>query len=99
WTARERCSLLPARRRTKISALLPVGPQLVILLALRGIAQNLVRLIDLLELLLRTLLGLGHVGMILPGQLAKGLFDLLFTRLPRHAQHFVIIFKLNRHKR
>src|SRR5450432_3910267 len=55
----------PATGRRLISAaVLPVRPQLVVLLALDRIAQDFVRLVDLLEFLLGRLFVLGDVRMI-----------------------------------
>ena len=55
----------------------PIGPQLVVLFALLGVAEHLVGLVDFLEFFLRPLFVLGHVGMVLAGQFAKGLADVV----------------------
>jgi hypothetical protein len=50
------------------------------LLPLDGIAQNLVCLVDLLELLLTQFFILGDVRMIFTGELAEGLLNLVIAR-------------------
>src|SRR4029453_10415255 len=58
--------------------------------ALVAIAQYLVRLVDLLELL-----GGGRfrvtVRMVVKGKLAEGAADVIFRRAPRHAENFVVV--------
>ena len=58
----------------------PVGAELVVLLALLGVAEHLVGLVDLLELRLGGLVAGVHVGMVLAGELAVRLLDLLLRR-------------------
>src|SRR5947209_4517944 len=73
--------------------LLPVRAQDVVLLALLGIAENLVRLLDVLELLfgLARVVGV-RVRMPLARQLAVRALDVFLGRGLRHAQDRVIVF-------
>lgn len=76
---------------------LPVRPQLVVLLSLLRIAENLVGLVDLLELLGCTRIARIHVRVVLAGQLPKGGFDLLLAGRAGHAQHLVVVTDLAGH--
>src|SRR5579859_2879481 len=58
---------------------LPVRPQLVILLALLRVAQNLVGVVDLLEARFGLGVTLVDVRVVLAGQLAEGTLDLLLA--------------------
>ena len=64
---------------------------LVIALALRGVAQHLVGLVDLLELGLGLLVAGIQVWVVLLGQLAVGLLDLIVRGGAVYAQHLVVI--------
>ena len=70
---------------------LPVGPELVVLLALGRVAQDLVRLVDLLEPALGGGVAWFGVRMMLPGELAEGLLDLSLGRGLGHAQDRVVV--------
>src|SRR5579875_753908 len=64
--------------------------ELIVLAAPLGIAQDLVGFVDLLELLI----GIGAViavGVILEGELPKGLADLFLGRVPRYPEHLVVV--------
>src|SRR6266568_8675545 len=89
--------LLPARGRTKFRAGLPMRAKLVIFLPVGRVTQHLVSLVDFFEFFLGLLLVLGHVGMILPRQLAEGLLDLFFAGGPRDTQNLVVIFEFHSH--
>ena len=69
----------------------PGEAELVIFLALIGIGQHLVGLVDLLELLLGLLVAGVHVRVILPGQLFVCFFDLVLAGALFNAQDLVII--------
>ena len=71
---------------------LPIGPKLVVLLPLLGVAEHLVGLVDFLEFLLCALVVGVHVGVVLAGQLAVGLLDLLGRGRFFEAQRLVIVF-------
>src|SRR5215510_1202962 len=86
----EGCSAGPAGRLPGL-VLLPVRPQLVILLALLRVAENLVRLVDLLELLSCARIVWIHVRVVLAGQLPEGGLDLLLAGRAGHAQHLVVV--------
>src|SRR5205814_3190190 len=88
----------PSRRRLKSAWLIPIRAKLIVFLSFFRVAQDLIRLIDLLELFLGSRFVLRDIGMMLPGQLAKGTANFLFARCLRHAQRFVIISKLHRHR-
>ena len=89
----------PSRRRLKSAGLVPIGAQLVVLLALLRIAQDFVSLIELFKLFLRRRLVLVDVGMVFSRQLAKSLADFVFRRGLGNAQRLVIISELNSHAR
>src|SRR5438093_1566994 len=84
----------PARRRAGASVGFPVAPALVVLGALARVRQDRVRLVDLLEPLLGTLVAGVLVRMALAGKLAKGLLDLGLGRGPRHAEGPVVVLEL-----
>ncbi len=69
-------------------AVMAVG---VVEFALLLVAEHLVGLGGLLELLLAIGRVAGHVGMVLAGQLAVGLLDLLEVGVPGDAEHFVVV--------
>jgi hypothetical protein len=89
--------LLPAGGRLEASRVIPARTQGVILFALLGIAEHFVGLVDLLELLLGGLLVRGRVRMILAGQFAEGLFDVVRCRVTRDAEGGVVILELGGH--
>jgi hypothetical protein len=64
------------------------------------VAEDLVRLVQFLELFFHlALAGAGvEVGMVLPGQLAVGLFDLVRRGGPVHAQNIVVVSLRSRHR-
>src|SRR5207237_5741475 len=62
------------RVRTGVRVALPVRAKLVVPLALLGVAQHLVRLVQLLELL-RGVGRLAHIRVVLPCELAVRLLD------------------------
>src|SRR5687768_2529772 len=82
------------RRRLRA---IPICAERIVLLALGWVAQHLIRLVDLLELLLRGLLVLRHVRMILPRQLPKRLPDVIRRGVARDPERLVIILELNWH--
>ena len=73
--------------------MLPVGAELVVLLALVGVADDLVGLVYLLELGLGVLVVGIDVGMEFAGELAVGAFDLRIARLAVNAKRFVVVVK------
>src|ERR1039458_2257322 len=76
---------------------LRLGAQLVIGLALLGVAEHLVGLGELLEPGLGILAALVDVGVVLPGQLAEGSLDLLLRRRAGDAEGRVVIPEGRRH--
>src|SRR5262249_54994855 len=88
---------LPSRRRLEPALAVPNGAGPVALLPFLGVAQNLVGLVDLFELLFRLPLVLGNVGMIFTSQGAEGFSNLLFAGGLGDAQRLIIIFKLHCH--
>src|SRR5215218_7491418 len=83
----------PWRRLETATRLVPVRPELIVSLPLLLIAQDLVGLIDLFELLLRPRLVLRHVGMELARQLPKCRLDFVIACRFRDAEGLVIIAK------
>ena len=73
----------------------PVRAELVVFLALVGIAEHLVRLVDLLELRLGGLVPRIHVGMKLAGELAERLLDLLLRRGLGDAERLVVVLEFH----
>ncbi len=64
--ARTRTTTTPAAHVSHLVGMLPVFTELVVVLATCRITNNLVRLIDLLELLLSAIVVRIHIGMKLP---------------------------------
>jgi hypothetical protein len=70
---------------------------LIVLAALLLIAKNVVRFLDLLELLLRLLVVRIQIRMVFARELAIGFFDVLVGGGPRHSESFIVITKLYGH--
>jgi len=86
-----------ARRRPEVLPLFQVLAEAVVLRALLRIGEDLVRLGDLLELLLRLrLVLLVAVGMPLERELAERLLDLVRRGLARDAERLVVVLELHR---
>src|SRR6185295_15907176 len=62
---------IPAWWWLKSTRLVPLRTELIVLLPLLRIAQHFVGFVDLFELFLRRFLVLGHVRMVLAGELAE----------------------------
>src|SRR2546430_993881 len=77
--------------------LLPIGSDRVVPLALLGIAEDLVGLIDLLELLFRVRF-LVHVRVVLARELSVGLLDVVGRGVLRNAQRLVVVLVFDRHR-
>src|SRR5215467_3103726 len=73
----------------------PVRPELVVLLAFVGIAEDLVRLVDLLELRLGGFVAWIDVGMELARQLAERLLQILVRGGLRHAEDRVVVLEVH----
>src|SRR5262249_20608156 len=73
----------------------PVRAQLVVLLALRRIAEDLVRLVDLLELRLGRFVAGIHVRVVLARQLAERLLDLFVAPGLRDAERGVVVLEIH----
>ena len=74
-----------------------IGPQRavkVVLLPFFRILQRLVRFIDFLEFLLGRLVAWIQVGVVLAGQFAVGLFNVIDAGILAHAQDFIKIFHM-----
>src|SRR4029453_11225430 len=87
----------PLRRRLETARPVPIGAELIVFLSLFRIAENLVRLVDLLKFFLGGLFVLGHVRVILARELAKSAANLILARRFRHPECLVIISKLDGH--
>ena len=72
--------------------------ELVVARLLVWVAQNLVRLVDLLELLLGFLVAGVHVGVILACELFVCFFDLFFRSALGNAEHLVIVSFIFSHR-
>src|SRR6266851_6424119 len=83
-------------RRSRIDVV-RVEAKLVVDLPLLVVAQNIVRLGDLLELLLRLLVPGVHIRVVLARSLPERLTNLIRSRRLLHAKYAVIIFRLRRH--
>src|ERR1700730_10667520 len=88
----------PVRWRLKSSRLVPIGAELIVLLALLRIAQHLVSFINLLEFFFSGLFILRDIGMIFARQLAERALDFIVARRLGDAERFVIIPELHRHR-
>ena len=73
----------------------PVGPELVVLPALVGIAEHLVGLVDLLELRLGRLVARIDVRVVLARKLPERLLDFLFRRRFRDAERGVVVLEFH----
>ena len=78
--------------------MLPIRAELVVFPAFLRIAEHLVGLVDLLELLLGRLLVLGHVRVVLARQLAERLLDVLGAGIARHAENRIVVFEFDGHE-
>src|SRR3984885_12130351 len=88
----------PRRRfRSRRIDVVRIETKLIVDLPLLVVAQNIVRLGDLLELLFGFLVIRIHVRMVLPRSLAKRLANLIRCRRLLHTQRAVIVFRLCRH--
>src|SRR6266851_4399173 len=76
-------------------ATLPVGAEQVVLLALFGIAEDLVGLVDFLELVLSALVAGVDVRMVFAGELAVGALYLGRGRVTFDAQELVVVAKFH----
>src|SRR3989449_320716 len=92
--------LEPARARrpcaTAPRKLLPFGTDRVVALALLGIGEDLVRLVDLLEALLGARV-LVDVRVVLARELPVGLLDVVGRGVLRNAKGLVVVLVLDRH--
>jgi hypothetical protein len=68
----------------------------IVLLALVGLAEDLVRLADLLELGLSLLVVRIQIGVVLTSELAVGLPDILLRGRPWHAEYIVVVTPCHR---
>ena len=80
-----------AAARAGLLVALPVCPQLVVLLALVVVAEYFVGLVDFLEFAFRLRVIGVHIRMVLAGQLAVGLLDLVLGGRLLDAQRFVVV--------
>src|SRR5262249_19717872 len=74
----------------------PVRAELVVLLALRWIAEDFVRLVDLLEARLRRLVARVDVRVMPSRKLPVRLLDFLLGRRLRDAERGVVVFEVHR---
>src|SRR5262249_12488840 len=93
------CTRLPAEPGAALGAGLfvhpPVRTELVVLLALRGVAEHLVRFVDFLEARFGGLVARIDVGVMLARELAEGLLDFLLGRGLRDAKRRVVILEVH----
>lgn len=85
-------------RRRREAARLPVGAELIVFSPFLGIAENLVRFVDLFELLLGVFLSFAMSGWYSRASL-RNAFLISSCDVARHAEHRVVVFELNRHRR
>ena len=76
---------------------LPVRAEGVVFLALLGIAEDFVGLVDLFELLLGGLFVLRGVRVVFPGEPAKGFLDVVSAGIAGHAYRGVVVCELGWH--
>src|SRR5205823_7729953 len=88
---------LPVRRWLEPARTIPIRAELIVFLALLGIAQHLIRFVDFLKLFLSDLFVLGNVGMIFPCQLAKRAANLVVGGRFRNTECLVIVSELYGH--
>src|SRR6185312_12662281 len=82
-----------ARPAGAVAALEGGGAVAVVGRALVGILQDVVGVIEFLELLLGVLIAIVAIRMMLHGELAKGLLDVVGARRPTDAQHLVVVLR------
>jgi hypothetical protein len=83
----------PAGRRSEFDAVLPVGPKLIVSLALLGIREHFIRLVDFLEALFSGAIPGIQIRVMLPRELTVGLSDLVIRSIPLYTQSLVIVLK------
>src|SRR5688572_29502533 len=82
--------------RARLLVHAPVGPELVVLLALLGIAEHFVGFVDFLEAGFSGLVARIDVRVKLAGQFAERLLDVLFRRRLRDAERLVVVLEFHR---
>src|SRR5436309_4932497 len=87
----------PGGTSAPLRELFPVGTDGVITLALLGVAEDLVGLIDLFEFLFRVRL-LVYVRVVLARELSVGLLDVVDRGVLRNAKRLVVVLVLDRHR-
>ena len=83
-----------ARRRFRARAgksVLRIEADLIVHLPLLGIAQHVVRFLNVLETLLGRFVAGVQIGVIFTGEFPVRLADLLDGGVPRHAERFVVV--------
>src|SRR2546426_2525122 len=86
----------PGGTSAPLRELLPLRADRVVALALLGIAEDLVGLVDLLELLFRVRF-LVYVRVVLACELSVGLLDVVGRGVLRNAKRLVVVLVLDRH--
>jgi hypothetical protein len=85
----------PPGRRSELDTVLPVWAELIVTLALVGIREHLIRFVDLFEALFGPAIPGIQIRVILSGELAVGLPDLVVRSVPLNPQSLVIVLKLH----
>src|SRR6266540_937267 len=93
--SRARLARIESRTRSSLLVHAPVGTELVVLLALLGIAEHFVRFVELFEPGFGRLVARIDVGMVLPRQLAVRLLDFLLRGCLRHAERRIVVFEIH----
>src|SRR5262249_7110138 len=85
----------PARRRCKLGSVFPVCSELIVSFSLVRVRQDLVGFVDLLEFFLGGLIPRVQVRMVLSGEFAIGLPNLVVGGIALNPKDFVIILEFH----
>src|SRR5258708_1747811 len=88
---------LLAGGRPEPGAVFPIRPQFIVTLAFLRVAEYFVGFVDFLELRFRDLLVFGYIRMVLPGEPAESLLDVILACATGHAKCGIVIFEFNGH--
>ena len=77
------------------AAALPIRAEMVVFPPFFRIAEHFVGFVDLLEFLLGGLFVLGDIRVVLAGEFAERLFDVVLAGIARDTEHGVVVFEFH----